>query len=216
MRLGPPPEPSPRSPASSGSTSSATRRRSSASRRSSSSASSSPRPGRRSIDGAKYVDPRLTEIIDELAPDVIVEDNVVGVPGARGDRPAVGPDRVVQPGRDQGSGRPAVLVGLPGRRPSRLAGVPRRRSSGPTRDMWAEFDAFCREHGDAGLALRRRSAPTSSHESPWLNLYAYPAEADYARERAARADLAPARLVGPGGGCDLGAARAPARRATAR
>src|SRR3954466_6730830 len=32
------------------------------------------------VDGAMYVHPRLTEIIDELAPDVIVEDNVVGFP----------------------------------------------------------------------------------------------------------------------------------------
>src|SRR3954471_2226147 len=28
------------------------------------------------VDGAKYVDDRLVEIIDEVAPDVIVEDNV--------------------------------------------------------------------------------------------------------------------------------------------
>ena len=32
------------------------------------------------VDGAKYVDDRLHEIIDELEPDVIVEDNVVGFP----------------------------------------------------------------------------------------------------------------------------------------
>ena len=32
------------------------------------------------VDGAKYVDERLVEIIDELQPDVIVEDNVVSFP----------------------------------------------------------------------------------------------------------------------------------------
>ena len=32
------------------------------------------------IDGAKYVDQRLVEIIDEVQPDVIVEDNVVSFP----------------------------------------------------------------------------------------------------------------------------------------
>jgi hypothetical protein len=32
------------------------------------------------VDGARYVDERLTEIFDELRPDVIVEDNVVGFP----------------------------------------------------------------------------------------------------------------------------------------
>ena len=29
-------------------------------------------------------------------------------------------------------------------------------------DMWADFDAFCREHGETGPALRRRSARSSS------------------------------------------------------
>src|ERR1044072_9415030 len=32
------------------------------------------------VDGARYVDERLREIIDELEPDVIVEDNVVSFP----------------------------------------------------------------------------------------------------------------------------------------
>src|SRR5204863_8814155 len=32
------------------------------------------------VDGARYVDDRLREIFDELEPDVIVEDNVVGFP----------------------------------------------------------------------------------------------------------------------------------------
>jgi UDP:flavonoid glycosyltransferase YjiC (YdhE family) len=32
------------------------------------------------VDGARYVDPRLAEIFDELDPDVIVEDNVVSFP----------------------------------------------------------------------------------------------------------------------------------------
>nr|MDQ2982252.1 hypothetical protein [Actinomycetota bacterium] len=30
------------------------------------------------VDGAKYVEPRLREFLDELRPDVVVEDNVVG------------------------------------------------------------------------------------------------------------------------------------------
>ena len=32
------------------------------------------------IDGAKYVEPRLREILDEVQPDVVVEDNVVAFP----------------------------------------------------------------------------------------------------------------------------------------
>ena len=84
------------------------------------------------IDGAKYVDPRLTEIFDEVDPDVIVEDNVVALPGHRRQRPAVGPHRVVQPDGDEGRARRAVLVRLSGRRPVGLAGVPRRRSGART------------------------------------------------------------------------------------
>ena len=85
---------------------------------------------RRSIDGAKYVHPRLLEIFDELAPDVIVQDNVVAFPTLAGIGPAVGPDRVVQPGRAQGSRRRAVLVGLPGGGSDRLAGASSRRCAG--------------------------------------------------------------------------------------
>jgi MGT family glycosyltransferase len=48
--------------------------------------------------------------------------------------------------------------------------------------MWGEFDAFCREHGETGLRYGPLG-PDFIAESPWLNLYLYPAEADYARER---------------------------------
>ena len=46
--------------------------------------------------------------------------------------------------------------------------------------MWADFDAFCREHG-AGRPDWGPIGPDFMHESPYLNLYSYPAEADYAR-----------------------------------
>jgi UDP:flavonoid glycosyltransferase YjiC (YdhE family) len=47
-------------------------------------------------------------------------------------------------------------------------------------DMRADFDAFCRDHGAGGLA-DGELGPDFMHESPWLNLYSYPAEADYER-----------------------------------
>src|SRR5438552_721805 len=50
------------------------------------------------------------------------------------------------------------------------------------RTMWADFDAFCRARGAPGLTWGAEG-PDFIHESPWLNLYLYPAEADYARER---------------------------------
>ena len=78
---------------------------------------------------------------------------------------------------------PPFSSGYPAADRRRLAGLPRRGPSGRTRDMWEDFDAFCREHGDAGLTLRPRIGPDFIAESPWLNLYSYPAEVDYARER---------------------------------
>jgi UDP:flavonoid glycosyltransferase YjiC (YdhE family) len=46
--------------------------------------------------------------------------------------------------------------------------------------MWHDFDAFCLEHGTAPLEWGSHG-PDFMHESPFLNLYSYPAEADYAR-----------------------------------
>jgi MGT family glycosyltransferase len=133
------------------------------------------------IDGAKYVDQRLLEIFDELGPDVIVEDNVVSFPalGASG-RPWV---RIMScnPAELKDPAVPPFSSGYPAadRRdwPRFLEEV--RRTHG---DMWADFDAFCREHGEPGLSYGPLG-PDFTAESPWLNLYAYPAEADYARER---------------------------------
>jgi MGT family glycosyltransferase len=133
------------------------------------------------VDGAIYVHPRLTEILDELAPDVVVEDNVVGFPAlAASGRPWV---RIVScnPAELKDPAVPPFSSGYAaaerGDWPAFLAEVERTH-----RDMWAEFDAFCREQGDDGLRYGPLG-PEFIGESPWLNLYAYPAEADYARDR---------------------------------
>ncbi|MEA2630007.1 MAG: hypothetical protein QOE66_226 [Chloroflexota bacterium] len=131
------------------------------------------------VDGAIYVHLRLTEIIDELAPDVIVEDNVVGFPAlAASGRPWVrivscNPAELKDPAvAPFSSGYPAADRGD---WPAFLAEVERTH-----RDLWDEFDAFSREHGDAGLRYGPLG-PDFIGESPWLNLYSYPAEADYER-----------------------------------
>ncbi len=133
------------------------------------------------VDGAMYVHPRLTEIIDELAPDVIVEDNVVGFPAlAASGRPWV---RIAScnPAEIKDPAVPPFSSGYPvadrGDWPAFLAEVERTH-----RDLWEEFDTFSREHGDAGLSYGPHG-PDLIAESPWLNLYSYPAEVDYARER---------------------------------
>jgi UDP:flavonoid glycosyltransferase YjiC (YdhE family) len=131
------------------------------------------------IDGAKYVNPRLSEIFDEVAPDVIVEDNVVAFPAITASGrpwvrivscnpmemkdPNIAPFSSGYPVDDQ-SGWPAFLDEV-------------RRTHA---DMWMDFDAFCREHGETGLTYGKLG-PEFIAESPYLNLYSYPAEADYER-----------------------------------
>jgi len=131
------------------------------------------------IDGAKYVHPRLQEIIDELAPDAIVEDNVVSFPTIMATRhpwarivscnPAEVKDPLIAP---FSSGYPAAERSA---WPAFLDEV--RRTHG---DLWNDFDAFCREKGAGGLCWGP-NGPDFMHESPYLNLYSFPREADYDR-----------------------------------
>jgi MGT family glycosyltransferase len=127
------------------------------------------------VDGARYVDPRLAEIFDELAPDVIVEDNVVGFPAIAA------------------SGRPWVRIASCNplemkdpRLPPTFSGyaIDDTAGWGEFREeyqrrvgtMQAEFSEFCAEHGAPPLPDLE-----FIDESPWLNLYLYPAELDYPR-----------------------------------
>src|SRR5690242_10440742 len=132
------------------------------------------------IDGAKYVEPRLREIIDELAPDVIVEDNVVAFPAlAASGRPWVrivscNPAELKDPLVPPMSSGYAVADQAPW--PVFLEEVDRTH-----RSMWADFDAFCRSAGAPAL-IWGELGPDFMHESPWLNLYVYPRIADYERE----------------------------------
>ena len=124
-------------------------------RRSSSSASFIAPTWQALIDGARYVDPRLVEIFDELAPDVIVEDNVCAFPAipASG-RPWV---RIVSATRSSCPTRRSRRrsPGCPTRRPLGLG-----RSSAPSTprrigEMQASFTAFCVERGAPPLPSRR-------------------------------------------------------------
>jgi len=133
------------------------------------------------IDGAKYVDDRLGEIIDELDPDVIVEDNVVGFSAL----PASGRPWVriasCNPAEIKDPAIPPFSSGYPvadrSAWPAFLEEVERTH-----RDIWVDFDAFMRERGAPGLTWAD-TGPDFIHESPWLDLYLYPAGVDYRRER---------------------------------
>ncbi len=127
------------------------------------------------IDGSKYVNDRLVEIFDELTPDVIVEDNVVAFPAiAASGRPWV---RIVScnPLELRDPDIPPVFSGYPVADRSGWDGFreEHRRTHG---DMWADFDAFVRDHGAPALPELE-----FMHESPFLNLYVYPEEVDYER-----------------------------------
>jgi MGT family glycosyltransferase len=129
------------------------------------------------VDGARYADDRLREIFGELEPDVIVEDNVVAFPAV----PA--------------SGRPWVRIVSCNPLELKDPALPPTFSGYPTGDQaaWdefreryrelheplqAEFSAFCEERGAPPLPDLE-----FIHESSFLDLYLYPAEADYRRSR---------------------------------
>jgi MGT family glycosyltransferase len=128
-------------------------------------------------DGARYVEPRLREIIGELQPDVIVEDNVVGFPAL----PASGRAwvRIVScnPAELKDAHVPPTFSGYATRDQSDWEEF-RAEYDRVHRKLWQGFDGFMRESGAPPLPELE-----FIHESDYLNLYVYPAEADYERGR---------------------------------
>ena len=128
-------------------------------------------------DGARYVDERLREIFDEVRPDVIVEDNVVGFPAIHhSGRPWV---RIVSCNPLEVKD-PALPPPFSGYAAADRSGWDEFRAEsarvlGPLHD---EFSAFFVERGAPPL-------PDGEliHESGRLNLMIYPAEVDYERSR---------------------------------
>jgi MGT family glycosyltransferase len=128
------------------------------------------------LDGARYVEPRLREIFDELRPDVIVEDNVPAFPAVvTADAPWV---RVV-------SCNPLELKDPD--LPPPFSGYPAGDRSGwdefraeydrTHREMWESFNEWVQQQG---------APPLDDLEfihTADLNLYLYPRDADYDRSR---------------------------------
>lgn len=129
------------------------------------------------IDGAKYCEPQLREILARQQPDVIVEDNVVcfpallthGAPFVR----IMSCNPLELPGPDVAP----PYSGLPADDRAEWDAF-RTEYDRTHRPMWADFDAWVRDQGAPGLPdlefLQR---------SPHLNLYVYPAELDYTDRR---------------------------------
>jgi MGT family glycosyltransferase len=126
-------------------------------------------------DGARYVDDRLRDIIDEVEPDAIVEDNVVCFPAIQhSGRPWA---RIVScnPLELKDPDVPPVFSGYPA---TDRTGWDEFRAeyARATAELHGEFSAFCDERGAGALP-----AAEFIHESDRLNLYVYPAEIDYTR-----------------------------------
>jgi MGT family glycosyltransferase len=129
------------------------------------------------VDGAKYVDDRLTEIFEDVCPDVIVEDNVVGF------RAVVAAEcpwtRIVScnPLEVPDPELPPVFSGYP---TGDRAGWDEFRDEYRRvhADMHADFNEFMQERGCPALPDLE-----FIHRSPYLNLFLYPDEADYERSR---------------------------------
>lgn len=129
------------------------------------------------IDGAKYCEPRLREIIAAHRPDVIVEDNVVLFPAlVTSGAPFV---RIVScspleiPGQDV----PPPFSGLPSAAPDTWDAY-RAEFDRTHRALWADFDTWVQAQGAGGLP-ELEFMPRGGPGNPAANLYVYPAEADY-------------------------------------
>jgi len=127
------------------------------------------------IDGSMYVNPRLTEIIDQIGPDVIVEDNVVAFPAVVASGTPWVRMLSCNPLELKDPGVPPAYSGYPTDDPSDWEGF-RRQYRRTHVDMWANFNEFVTASGCPPLPEL-----DFIHGSPYLNLYMYPSEADYRR-----------------------------------
>ena len=129
------------------------------------------------IDGARFCEQQLRSIVDDIRPDVIVEDNVVAFPALMtSPAPWV---RIVS----------CNPLEIPGRAIApRFSGYPsddesdwsayRAEFDRTHRAMWIEFNDWVQEQGAPPLPDLE-----FIHTSPAANLYIYPAEADYVDRR---------------------------------
>ena len=129
------------------------------------------------IDGARYCEPQLREIVARQRPDVIVEDNVVAFPALLSSGTPFVRTMSCQPLEMPGPDIPPAYSGLPSDDRTEWADF-RAEYDRVHRPTWSAFDAWVREQGAPGLPdLEFITA------SRFLNLYVYPEAIDYTGRR---------------------------------
>ncbi len=129
------------------------------------------------IDGAMYAEPALRAIIDEVQPDVLVEDNVVLFPALTSSAGAFVRIVSCNPLELPGDGIPPRMSGLPQDDPASwgpfLAEFERTH-----KDMWEQFNAWVVSRGARALPYLEFMPRDNA-----ANIYVYPEEADYVGDR---------------------------------
>ncbi|MGO1435139.1 MAG: glycosyltransferase [Canibacter sp.] len=128
------------------------------------------------LDGARYVEPRLREIVSEVSPDVIIEDNVILFPALSACSSAfvriVSCNPLELPGKDI----PPVFSGLPAADRSEWEDF-RTEYEKTHRELWTDFNEWVQQQGHDPLP-DLEFMPEGD-----LNLYVYPEELDYIKSR---------------------------------
>jgi len=129
------------------------------------------------IDGARYCQPRLEEILDRTTPDVIVEDNVSAFPALLTHGAPWVRIMSCNPLEMKAPDLPPTFSGYP--TDDRTGWDAFRAEYDRThRELWTDFDAWLREQGAPPLPDLE-----FIHESKDLNLSIFPDAVDYVRSR---------------------------------
>jgi len=129
------------------------------------------------IDGARYCDDHLREILDRARPDVIVEDNVNCFPALLTHGAPWVRIMSCNPLEMKDPDLPPVFSGYPIEDRTGWEAF-RAEYERTHRELWREYDAWVTERGAPPLPDLE-----FIHESRYLNLYLYPEIADYRRSR---------------------------------
>jgi MGT family glycosyltransferase len=129
------------------------------------------------IDGARYCNEHLKEILDRADPDVVVEDNVSGFPALLTHGAPFVRIMSCNPLEMKDRDLPPTFSGYPIDDRSKWQAF-RAEYERTQRELWREFDAWVVEQGAPPLPDLE-----FIHESKDLNLYVFPEIADYPRAR---------------------------------